>query len=85
VLIGTEQKTSFDRWFPSVEAQSGKPDCVEPQRIFVTDQKLSVETLARGLWDGVSHRVNLSEGRRRRRKKKSLHHSPGGGILQAHH
>jgi hypothetical protein len=26
VLIGTEQKTSFDRWFPSVEVQSGKPE-----------------------------------------------------------
>jgi hypothetical protein len=55
VLIGTEQKTSFDRWFPSVEAQSGKPDCLEHQRIFFTDQKLSVRTLALGLWDGVMH------------------------------
>jgi hypothetical protein len=83
VLIGTEQKTSFDRWFPSVEAKrkSGKPDCVEPQRIFVTDQKLSVGTLARGLWDGI---WNLSEGRRRR-KKKSLHRSIMKSCLQAHH
>jgi hypothetical protein len=85
VLIGTEQKTSFDRWFPSVEAQSGKPDCVEPQRIIVTDQKAKRRDVSAGIVGWRIASVNLSEGRRRRRKKKSLHRSIVKSCLQVHH